>query len=206
MSAEEYAEVIGTPYAVWVGPVGTATPALDDDEEDFDPGWAIIGTNGINNQGANGVLLGLGRTLTHFTPAGGTLPVKSWVTDEALTVGGSVVDTTVEQMAAILDDAAITSQVAGTGTPGYKKISLVRGVAVKYFALLVRGLSPYDDGSGLNCQYQFARVFQSASQSLQYQKGTPAEVAWEFTIAGTVLGEDPAQYLAQTAARTGPLT
>jgi hypothetical protein len=202
MTAEAFAEVVGTPYVVYVGPVGTAAPDLDTDESAFDAAWKLLGTNGIDNQGANGVTVGLGRTQTHFTPAGGTLPVKSWTTDEAITVGGSVVDTTVEQMATILDDADITSQAAGSGTPGYKKISLVRGVAVEYFALLVRGLSPYDDGSGLNAQFEFARVFQSASQSFAFLKGTPAEVAWEFTIAGTVNGDDPAQYLAQNAPRT----
>lgn len=199
MTAEAFAEVVGTPYSVRVAPVGTSIPAINLPDGSLDAAWALVGTNGINNQGASGVTVGLGRTMTHYTPAGGTLPVKSWVTDEAITVGGSVVDTTIEQASLVLDEAAITTVAAASGIAGKKSIKLVRGVAVHYYAVLVRGLSPYDDGSGLVAQYHFARCFQSASQSLAYLKGTPAELAWEFTIAGTVTGEDPALYEAETA-------
>lgn len=200
MTAAAYAEVIGSPYDVWVSPVGTAEPALDALVATFDPAWFHLGTNGINNQGTGGVTVGTARTQTSFTPGGSTLEVKSWTTDEKLTVGGSVVDTTIEQVSKILDDATITTVAAGTGNPGHKSIPLVRGVNVKYFALLVRGISPYDDGSGtLNAQFVFRRVFQSASQQLKYVKGTPAEVAWEYTVSGTIGLSVPAIYDAQTA-------
>lgn len=202
MAAEAYAEVIGTPYACWLGAVGTVAPLIDDDEDSFDEAWVQLGTNGINNQGTDGVTVNLGRTTTDYTPAGETLPVKSWTTDEKATVAVSLVDLTVEQFAAVMDDAAVTNVTASTGHAGEKSFSLIRGVAVHYYALLVRGLSPYDDGTGLQAQYEFARVYQSGSQAPKYLKGTPAELACEFTISGTVNGQDPALYRAQDAART----
>lgn len=202
MPAEAFAEVIGNPYKAWVAPVGTAAPAIDATEDDLDPAWFVLGTNGIDNQGSDGVTVALGQTVSSFTPAGSTLPVKDWRTDEALSVAFSLVDTTVEQVAKVLDDATITTVAAATGIAGEKSVSLVRGVEVVYFALLVRGLSPYDDGTGLNAQYEFSRVCQSASQSIKYLKGTPAEVACEFAIRGDVNGNDPALYRAQNAAAT----
>lgn len=199
MTAERFAEVVGTPYSTWLAPVGTAAPAVDALESAFDAAWVEIGTNGIDNQGANGVTVTLGRTMNHFTPAGSTLPVKSWTTDEGITVGGSVVDLTVEQFGLILDDAAVATVGAASGHAGEKSITLVRGVAVHYYALLVRGLSPYDDGTGLTAQYEFSRVYQDAQQQPQHLKGTPAELAWEFTICGDVNGHDPALWRAQNA-------
>lgn len=204
MTAAAFAEVVGSPYSVYVAPVGTPAPALDAAESSFSPvNWFLLGTNGINNQGTAGVTVNLGRTTTDFTPAGGTLPVKSWTTDEKITVGGSLVDVSIEQFAMILDDATITTVAAGSGNPGHKSINLVRGVNVHYYALLVRGISPYDDGTGtMKAQYAFSRVFQSASQQPKYLKGTPAELAWEFTISGDVAGNDPAVYDAQNAAHS----
>jgi hypothetical protein len=202
MSAEAFAEVIGTPYEAWVGAVGTVAPAIDTDPADFDPAWLELGTNGINNQGSEGVTVNLGRTTQDWTPAGGTLPVKSWTTDEKLTVAMGIVDLTVEQFSAIMDDAAVTTVAAGSGTAGQKSFSLVRGIQVHYYSLYVRGLSPYDDGSGLQAAYEFSRVYQSGSQSPKYLKGTPAELALEFTICGDVNGNDPALYRAANAPRT----
>lgn len=202
MAAEAFAEVIGTPYAAWLAPVGTVAPNIDALESAFDEAWVELGTNGINNQGSDGVTVNLGRTTQEFTPAGGTLPVKSWTTDEKITVALSLVDLTVEQFAAVMDDAAVTTVGAASGHAGSKSFNLIRGINVAYYALLVRGLSPYDDGTGLNAQYMFSRVYQSGSQAPKYLKGTPAELALEFTICGDVLGHDPAIYQAQNAAHT----
>jgi hypothetical protein len=201
MSAEEFSEVVAAPYEVWVAPVGTAAPAIDAAPG---VGWEELGQNGIDNQGSDGVALGFGETVTSFTPAGKTLPVKQWRTDESLSVAFSLVDMTVETLSKILDDAAITTVAAGAGVAGEKSISLVRGTQVKTFALLVRGLSPYDDGTGLQAQYEFGRVSQSGSQAPKYVKGTPAELACEFTVLGTVTGDDEAIYRAEDAPPTGP--
>jgi len=201
MTAAPFAEVVGSPYTVWVASVNAAAPALDATDASLTPTWTILGTNGINNQGSGGITVNLGETVSEFTPAGLTLPVKAWRTDEKLTVDGSVVDVTVEQFSTILDQTTITTVAAGTGNPGHKSIKLVRGVDMKYFSLLVRGISPYDDGTGtMKAQYVFTRVYQSGSQSPKYLKGTPAELAWEFTICGNIQGFDPAVYDAQTAA------
>lgn len=198
MTAAAFAEVIGTPYTAYLGPVGTAVPKINATDAAIQlAGWLLLGTNGINNQGSSGVTVNLGRTTTDFTPAGGTLPVKSWTTDEKITVDLSLVDMTIEQVAAVMDDAAVTTTPAASGIAGKKSISVIRGIAVHYYALLVKGLSPYDDGTGMQAQWAFSRVYQSGSQAPKYMKGTPAELACSYTICGDVLGHDPAIYEAQ---------
>lgn len=201
MAAEEFAEVIGTPYDVWTGPVGTPFPDVDTPVVSFDAAWFHMGTNGIDNQGSDGVTVNLGETISNFTPAGGTLPVKGWRTEEAVSVAFSLVDLTVDQLAVVMDDAEITTVAATTGHAGKKSMSLIRGIQLAYFAVLVRGLSPYDDGTGLIAQWKFSRCYQSANQAPKYVKGTPAEVACEYTICGTVNADDPGLYDGQTAAK-----
>lgn len=197
MSAAAYAEVIGNPYSIWVAPVGTTPPAIDAAPS---ASWFLLGTNGINNQGSDGVTVNLGETISSFTPAGDTLKVKDWRTDEDLSVAFSLVDLTVEQFAKIMDDAAVTTVAASSGVAGQKSLKLKRGINLKYYALLARGLSPYDDGTGaFNAQYEFTRVCQTGSQAPKYLKGTPAELAVEFSIRGDVAGNDPALYRAQNA-------
>ena len=199
MAAQKYAEVVGTPYSVYVATVGTAFPTVDAAPS---TAWTLLGVNGINNQGTAGVTVNLGETVQEFVPAGSTYPVKAWRTDEKATVDFSLVDTTVEAMSAILDNAAITTVLPTTGNAGYKSIKLKRSIAVATYALLIRGLSPYDDGTGLNAQYEFTRVYQSGSQAPKYLKGTPAELSVQFTILDDVSGQDPGLYLAQNAAHS----
>lgn len=199
MAAQKYAEVVGTPYSVYVAPVGTAFPNIDAAPS---TAWTQLGVNGINNQGANGVVVNLGETVSDFVPAGSTLPVKSWRTDEAMSVAFSLVDMTIEAMSTILDNALITTVAATTAVGAYKSIKLKRGINVATWALIVRGLSPYDDGTGLNAQYNFTRVSQAGSQAPTYVKGTPSELAVEFKIMDDVSGQDPGLYLAQTAAHS----
>jgi len=204
MPAAAFAEVIGNPYEVWVAPVGTTFPDVDEVPSTADPAWEEFGTNGIDNQGDAGVTLTIGGgNVNKFIPAGRVLPVKGWRTEQALSVAFSVVDTTVEQLSKILDDAAVTTVAAASGTPGKKSLSLELPIELEYVALLVRGLSPYDDGTGaMIAQYKFTRVSQEGDIAPVYQKGTPAELACTFGIYGDVEGNDPALYEAQTAAAT----
>lgn len=198
MAAQSYAEVVASPYSVWVAAPETAFPAIDADEATFAPGWFQLGTNGINNQGTDGVTVNLGSTVQTYTPAGGTLPVKAWRTEETASVAFSIVDTSIEQFAKVLDDATVTTTAASTGVAGEKSFKLTRGIIVATYALLVRGVSPYDDGTGLQAQYEFSRVYQSGSQAPKYGKDAPSELACEFSILGEVTGTDPALYRAQT--------
>lgn len=192
-----YAEVLGVPYAAWVAPVGTVFPKVD-----VAPAvaWKEFGTNGVDNQGTNGVTTNLAETISSFKPGGKTLKIKDWRTEEDITVQFGIVDLTVETLSQILDDTAITTTAAATGVAGEKSISLVRGVPVAYYALLLRGLSPYDDGTGFVAQWEFTRVCQTGSQAINYVPGTPAEAACEFSVRGDVGTNDPAVYRAQTAA------
>jgi hypothetical protein len=188
-------EIVCAPYTLFVAPVGTAPPAIDDEETDFDADWFKLGTSGPQNYDDAGVTVNVNETTDSFTGAASTLAIKAWRTAEEITVGANLADLSIEQFAKILDDAAIVTTAKAHDVAGHKRISLVRGVQVKEFAVLARGLSPYDEA--LNAQYEFTRAYQSENQAPQYNKAV-AMLAAQFSVLDTINGDDPALYDAQT--------
>ncbi len=57
----------------------------------------------------------------------------------------ALVDMTVETFARIQNGVAVTSQAAGSGVSGYKEMTLGYGFKTKYYAVLCKGTSPYDE-------------------------------------------------------------
>lgn len=165
-------EVIVAPLTVYVAPVGTAFPAVN-----AAPGgsWFKLGTNGSKNYNAKGVTVTHNETLGTFTPAGGTAPRKVFRTDEQTLIEFELVDLTIEQYAKLLNDATVTTTV---GPPAIKDINLMQGLTVATFALLARGVSPLLDT--LPAQYQVPIVYEAASPSIVYAKGTPAALDCQF--------------------------
>jgi hypothetical protein len=203
MTATDGREVLAAPYAVYVAPAGTAFPAIDDAEADFDAAWVLLGTNGTKNYTEAGVVVNLNETTTDFTGAGSTRPLNAWRTAEGGTVGFSMADLSAEQIAMILDDAAVTTVAAGPGVAGEKSFSLDRGVQTYKYAVLTRGLSPESTlADNMFAQLEIPRAYQTANQQLTYTKGTPTEVPVEFTILENLAGGSSCEYRAGTTPAT----
>lgn len=169
-------EIIGAPFTLWLAPEGTAFPLID-----VAPAvaWAKIGTNGNANYSDAGVTVTHSQKFGQARPAGATGPVKAWRTDEDLMIALTLWDLTLEQYAYALNNATVTTTVAGTGTAGFKKAGLSKGQAVNTYAALLRGVSPY--GDGYNAQYEVPRCYQSADAKPVFAKGKPAGLDLEFT-------------------------
>lgn len=190
-------QIVTAPYEVWIAPAGSTAPAPG--TAPTDP-FVLLGTDGLNSYNDSGIALKFSRTLGTVTPAGSKLPIKAWSQSETATVGGSLYDLTVEQFAAVLDQATVTTVAAAAGVAGTVSIDLFDREVYEY-SLLVRGVSPY--GPDLTAQYVFSRVYQSADQTPTLSKQNPAELAFEFTVLGTVDGTDPGLYIAENEAATG---
>lgn len=172
-------EIIGAPFTMFVGPVGTPMPAIDDEEADFDAGWVKLGTSGDKNYDEDGVSVKISEKIEVFRSAGSTVPRKAFRTEEDLMVGLKLADLTPDQFAQIMDDATITTTAAGVGVAGNKAFSLYRGPDVAQFAVLLRGPSSVVDG--MYSQFEVDSAFQSADQEPTFTKGKPALLAVEFT-------------------------
>jgi hypothetical protein len=173
-------EIVCAPYTVYVAPIGSAMPAIDDDEAAIlaTPDWNLLGTSGAKNYTDAGVAVTHGQTVSDFTPAGSTTPRKVWRTGETLTVGLTLADVSPEQYALVINNAAISTVAAGVGTAGEKHFQLMRGVQVSTHAILVRGISSVDEA--LNAQYEIPCAYEAGNPAPTYSKANPAELAVEW--------------------------
>lgn len=196
-------EVLAAPYEVYVAPAGTTFPAIDDEAEDFDAAWILMGVNGSKNQVDSGVVASFNETMSDFTGAGATRPLNAWRTAEGGTIGFTLADLSTETFAVVMDLATVTTVAATSSVAGEKSFSLDRGVQTTKYVVLARGLSPESTlEDNMFAQFEIARAYQTANQTPTYTKGTPAELAVEFTILENLAGGDSARYRAGTTPQT----
>lgn len=193
--------IIGAPYEVWIAPAGTAFPALDD--APADP-WALLGVNGTRSLDEDGVTVTHGQTINQQRAAGATGPLKAFRTEENLTIAFNLIDLTVETYRYVLNGATITDTPAGVGVVGTRAIGLSRGFAIVEYALLARGVSPYDDE--LLAQYEVPRVYESAEPAPQFTKGQAAMLAAQFTAMEDLDAVDESERFGRFVAADAPAT
>lgn len=169
-------EIIGAPLTLWLAAVGTAFPDVD---ETPSGSWIKVGTSGDKNYTEDGVTVSHSQSVEVFRGAGTTGPRKAWRTEEDLTIGVSLADLSPAQYAQALNNAAVTTVAAGSGTPGTKRFDLQQGLEVEAYALLARGLSSVDEA--LAAQYEVPVCYQSGSPEVSYTKGSAAVLELEFT-------------------------
>ena len=191
-------EILGGPVSLYVAPVGTAFP--DVDETPAGP-WALIGTTGNTNYGEDGVTVEQSQTLNFWRGLGAKGPVKAFRSQEEQKIRLTLNDLSLEQYKLAMNGNAITAQAAGVGTPGTKTIGLSRGETVTQYALLMRGPSPYmEDGVA---QFEVPVAVQSGNPQPVFVKEGPAALAIEFTTLedpdATSADEKFGRLVAQTA-------
>lgn len=169
-------EIIGAPLTLWVAPVGTAFPAI---AAEPGAGWTKIGTNGDRNYESGGITTTHSKTFNKVRTAGASGPVKALLDEEDLMFGVTLLDLTLEQYQLALNGNTITTVAPGVGAPGTKKIGLSEDVGrTREYALLARGLSPYNEA--LAMQYCVPRCFQSGSPAPVFSKSGAAGLALQF--------------------------
>jgi hypothetical protein len=165
-------EILAAPFTVYVAAVGVAYPAINAAPSGS---WTKLGTSGTKNYDEEGVTVTHEQEIATWTPAGSTAPQKAWRTSEGLVIAFTLVDVSPAQYAKAMNDATLNTVA---GPPGDKNFSLLQGMTVARFTLLVRGISSLDDT--LNAQYEVPIVFENGNQAPVYKKGDPAGLALEF--------------------------
>lgn len=160
-------EIIGAPLTLWVAPVGTAFPTIATVPG---AGWIKLGTNGDRSYESGGVTVTHGKTYDKVRTAGASGPIKAFLSEEDLMFGVTLLDLTLEQYQVALNGNTITTVAPAAGQPGTKKIGLSEDVGrTKEYALLARGLSPYNEA--LAMQYCVPRCYQSGAPAPVFRKG-----------------------------------
>lgn len=169
-------EIICAPYTVYIAPVGEDFPAIDAAPAG---NWAVLGTNGDRNYEEGGVTVGHSKAFNKIRTAGATGAVKAAMDNEDLMVRLSLLDMTLEQYRYALNGNTVATTAAGSGTAGFKSVGLSHSPGnTREFALLVRGISPYDEA--MNAQFELPRTFDSGSAQPVFRKGQPATLALQF--------------------------
>lgn len=166
-------EILAGPLELFLAAVGEAFPDISTSP----PGgnWEKLGQSGDENYTDDGVSVNLTQSIETFIPAGATLPVKAFRTEEGVEITVTVADVRPEVMTLALND---NDSTAGT-SPDTVTLALLRGLEVSEYALLARGASPeVADGVG---QFQVPRCYMSSDGiELVYKKGEPVGVELTF--------------------------
>lgn len=164
-------EIVGAPLKVYVAPVGTTFPDVDEDEAAMDAAWENLGTQTDRNYSEEGVTVAHPEETNDFVPAGSTMPVKRFRVGESFTIGLELADISVDVYGMVMNDATVTSNNPSSGVPGRKSISLYRGDQVAVWSVVARGPSPEADD--LWSQYEFTRAHMSVNGDVTWNKGVP---------------------------------
>lgn len=177
--ATDFEEILTGPFEAWIAPLGTAFPDID---EAITTPWELFGSNGALNYDEVGVTIAHEQTMESTYTYGTTGQVAAHRTQESHRIGFTLIDLSAESLALILRGVPndVTDTAPGVGTAGVRTVTLLRGLAVAKFRLLLRGVSAYDPD--LASQYEGFKVFQSASQNTTLAKGAPGRWPVEFTM------------------------
>lgn len=170
-------EVIVAPYVAYLAPIGTAFPALTTDPGTVSP-WTTLGVSAGLSQTDTGVTVTNSQTVSTFVPGGSTTIRKAWRTAEELTVAMELADMTPTTYALLMNDAAVSTVNATTNLPGDQHFEMKRGVFVNAFALLVKGVSPFQEA--YSAQYEIPASYDAGSPAPHYSKQGPATLTTEF--------------------------
>lgn len=199
-------EVICAPWVCYLAPVGSAAPGLDTSfgASIFGlPGntppapWTTLGTAGAKSYIDTGVTVTHSQTLGTFVPGGSTAIRKAWRQTEELVVTFSIADLTPVQYALQINNNAVVTQAASGGQPADQHFEVLRGVNVTSFAMLIRGISPFNEN--YFAQYEIPAAYNAGSAAPVYSKQGPAVLAVEWHAYELTIGQ-----LATFRAASGP--
>ena len=132
-------EVIGSPSEIYIGPVGTARPAIG---AAVSGAWVLLGKRGNRSYAEEGVRVNSPAAYNYFRGLASAAPIKAFRTEEDVLCQVSLADLTLESLIHAFNQVA--ADVTETGIT--RTINLSRGLSVLTVAVLVRAPSPYMDG------------------------------------------------------------
>jgi hypothetical protein len=191
-------EVLAAPFTMYVAPVGTAFPDVDETPDSSD--WTLVGAAGPLNYDEAGINVEHAQSMAFWRSLGDAGSRKVFRSSEDLKIGLMLVDVTPEAYSFALNGNSVTTTPAGAGTPGTKKIGLSRGFTVDTRAVLLRGPSPeMEDGV---MQYECPRAAQTGEPKPVYTKDKPAMLQIEWTALVDPDAADPSEYFGRIVVQT----
>lgn len=152
-------ELLNGAGLLYVAPVGTAFPLVTATPS---ASWRELGET------VDGVKATFDQKTEKFRTDQRTGAVKAVRTEEDVTIETKLAQATLENLADLLGNT-VTDTPASSGSAGYRTLPLHRGAAVKEFALLFRGNSPY---GAYTAQYELPRgYFDEAAEAEHTQDG-----------------------------------
>lgn len=194
-------EIIASPLTIWIAPIGTSFPAIDEEPE---APWIKLGSNGDASYAEGGVTVQHSRQSETSRPAGpATAPTHSFTASDDLRISVELLDLTLEQYAVAMGMNAVTSVPAAPGQPGYRVMGLsLPARRNNTLALLARGPSPYVDW--LNAQYEVPRCAEVGSPRLVFRRGSAAGLALEFMALADLAAANEEEIFGRLVAQTAP--
>lgn len=190
-------EIVGGPFEVYLAPVGTVAPPIQDP---VPVPWAIFGVGGNRNISEAGIRVTHGITGEAWRALGTTSARKWFPTSEDLGFAFELADMSAEMYAAALGKPAsdVVATPASAGVAPIDTVIIERGFTVNQFAMLVRGdQSPA--GAGFNTQWWCPLVVQTGNPEIVIVKGAPQMLAFNWmALYHTTLGLG--SYIVQTGA------
>jgi hypothetical protein len=188
-------EVICFPYVAYVAPVGSSFPPVSasfgsggfSGPQNTPPApWTTLGSSGNKSYIDTGVTVSHPQTIGTFVPGGSTAIRKAWRQTEELTCAFSLADLSPAQYAFTLNNATVTT-VAQSTSSGDEHFEVYRGVLVNSFALLVRGVSPFQEAYA--AQYEIPAAYNAGNAAPVFSKQGPAVLAVEWHAYELTIGQ-----------------
>ncbi len=163
-------ELLSGPVTMWTAAVNTAAPEISATPVSA---WELLGQNGDKSYGDDGVTITPDQTIEEQMVLGSTAAQKAFRTEEHLSLTVMLLDVTAENLAKVMNGAAVTDTAAVSGVSGgHRSFDLLRGFDVNEFAALVKGFSPY--GDNMSAQYWLPRAYIMSVGEVSYVKGEAA--------------------------------
>ena len=172
--SEQPFPIVAIPFEIYVAPVGEAMPAVT-----LEPpvgNWVLIGSDGDDNYGEEGVTVAYSETIEDFRALGGTGIRKSFRTDEGIRVSIMLHDMTFEEWSRVLNFNSVSADSDDKTIDNYK------GQQVATRAFLVRGNGAGAYGAGYNYQWEIPRARLDGNPTVIWVKGAPAGVEVAFQV------------------------
>lgn len=177
-------EVIAAPYTLWIAPVGTPFPAIDEEPNSSD--WTLVGSSGNLNYDESGVKVEHKQSMAFWRSLGDSGSRKVFRSTEDLVISLELVDVTLAQYSLAINGNDVTTSVGGQ-----KSMGLSRGLVVDTRALLLRGPSPeMADGAS---QFEVPIAVQTGNPAPVFKRDEPAMLALEWTALVDPDAADPAE-------------
>ena len=131
-------ELLSGPVTLYTAAVNTAAPEISAAPPSA---WELLGQNGDKSYGDDGVTITPDQTIEEQMVLGSTAAQKAFRTEEHLSLTVMLLDVSAENLAKVMNGAAVTDTAAVSGvSAGHRSFDLLRGFDVNEFAALVKRL------------------------------------------------------------------